>query len=115
MHVVPHEDFNQSVLDIVVGRHTPIGPERPRRVIAPVHDAKMALCDLQTLTKMAAPAHDNFDDESDTVLTMSHDTMAMSMSTDEIDEAYSPGGRSHTDDHGDADEIADGRCMVDDG
>ena len=38
---------------------------------------------------------------SDTVLTMSHDTMAMSMSTDEIDEAYSPGGRNRTDDHGD--------------
>ena len=29
--------------------------------------------------------------------TASHDTMAMSMSTDEIDEAYYPGGRHHTD------------------
>ena len=29
--------------------------------------------------------------------TVSHDTMAMSMSIDEIDEAFSPGGRRHTD------------------
>ena len=36
----------------------------------------------------------------------------MSMSSDEIDEAYSPEGRNHTDDHGDDCWRAGGRCVL---